>query len=860
MATMMTMETHRVVSETRNLMIWASQTWPCGANSFQHLHQTILFHMKRSAQTLPALERDHNRLVGDNRKLQTENQELDDKLSTLDRAREKLQVEIKDGKKMIANHLRTVDSYGANNSRLKEELGKAREFQKLAPSRDDLVASVSRLEEELHTTRERLKFTVDCKRTVTDTNEELKKDLEGAQARETITNELNNLIYAQRKTFEVARYILEREKGVFETGMKYTKEREDEALRDLDVAKRDRDTNIAEVDRLNISNQELSRRLCEQGQSQLEAMRDLDINTAEVDRLNISNQDLSRTLCEQEQAQLEANTSRNAVEDRCRTLQDELTCATASLEDLKVKLDEADQACSQTDLELSILRKRLGEEVKTTRELTILMEDEKGESKARLEEEQTKSTESQTRHDRLTKELEDSDATVQRLESELSTWRKRLDDEVITTAELTSLMEEEKSESKTRLEEEQTKSTESKTRQDQLTKQLAESEATVQRLVSELKAALAQGTTFEKAKADSDATVQRLESGLEVALAQVAAFEKEKADLSADLDNSKSCEQRFEEELAEYARSTDLLHAESDRLSQKIKDLKEKEKTEDEKMTSLRGRVQELESALENSQHHAATSDRAKSALVGELDSAREREGAMDKALASHRDEMTALKTDHSKTTQQLEILRKELEDVETRANAPQSPSDGNLIDLNRIMAFDKTDEPTNDTMASCIRTQRQSKDQRRGSVDISSRNQSDAAEELTNEARTKPTPTALRPEEILHKQPPLSLPAVEKASAVTKSPTSPPLSQPLAKTGHKTTSTSKANEGVVRASIPSFEPDPMAAAVHGDIPDPTPLNKKHAREADCDEQAEVKMSKRARRRKRHRESLGVPE
>lgn len=51
-----------------------------------------------------------------------------------------------------------------------------------------------------------------------------------------------------------------------------------------------------------------------------------------------------------------------------------------------------------------------------------------------------------------------------------------------------------------------------------------------------------------------------------------------------------------------------------------------------------------------------------------------------------------------------------------------------------------------------------------------------------------------------------------------------------------------------------------MAATVYDDATDPTPLNKKHARAVDCDEQVEAKMSKRARRRKRHRESYGVPE
>jgi hypothetical protein len=239
--------------------------------------------------------------------------------------------------------------------------------------------------------------------------------------------------------------------------------------------------------------------------------------------------------------------------------------------------------------------------------------------------------------------------------------------------------------------------------------------------------------------------------------------------------------------------------------------------------------------------------------LREELKSAREREGGLDQAHALHNDEMAALKTDHSKMSQQLEILRKELEYAERRADTPQSPSDGILLDLKHKTTLDKANESTNDTTASCICMQRQFKDQRRGPVDVS-RKPSDVAEELTK-IPTRPTPTTtLRPEKTLYKQPPL--PAAEKHSAVTKSPTSPPLSQSLAKPGHKTTSTPG---GVTQASVPSSRPDPTVAAAHGDVSDPTPLSKKHARAADCDEQADPKMSKRARRRKRHRESLGLP-
>lgn len=735
MATQISMDIHRVASETRNLMTWASQTWPVGADSFEHLYQAIVYHIKCSSQTLPAVERDRNRLVGGNRELQAEKQKLDDEVSTLDRECKTLQDEVKDGKKMISNHLRTIDSYMANNSYLREELGKARELQKLTPSHDDLVASVSRLEEELHTTRERLKFTVDCKKTVTDINEELKNDLKGVQA---VTNDFNNLINAQRKEHELARSFLEREKGAFETGLKYTKAREDLANRHLHVAYRELQT----------------------------AKHGIADKIAGLERLRISNQDLSRRLREQERVQLEADYNRNAAEDRCRTLQDGMSGATASLEGLKVKAEEAEQACSQAELEVATLQRQLGDEVKTTTELTSLIEQQQGESKARLEEEQTKSRESKAQQDRLATELTDSDATVQRLESELK-----------------------------------------------------------------------------------------------AALFQVTVLEEEKADLSADLDASKSSGQHFEGELVEYTAATELLNAESERLLQDIEVLKERAKIENKKMTSLRGRVQELESALENSHQHATTSERAKSELMEELDSAREREAALEQALALHNNGMAALKTDHATMSQQLEILGKKLEYAERRADTPQSPSDGILLDPKHKTALDKANESTNDTSASCICMQRHSKDQRRVPVDAS-RKPSDAAEDLTK-SPTRPAPaTTLRPEEILHKQP--ALPVVEEASAATKSPTSPPLgqslsrplSQSLAKPRCKTTSKSG---GVIQASVPPSKPDPTVAAAHGDASDLTLLNKKHARAADCDEQAEPKSSKRARRRKRHRESLGLP-
>jgi hypothetical protein len=370
-------ENHWVLMQAKELLDWATQTFPRSTNANEHLYRALSYHIQCSSQALPALKNDYNCLVFETLKLRAENKKLNDKVSTLHRECETLQDEVEDGKKIIANHVLTIDSYMENNSHLKEELRKVRERQNFAPSHDDHIASVSRLEEELYNARERLS-------TETATKEDITKELEGAREREAITSMFNIAINGQRKDHEDARYTLEHEKGALETGLKHTMAREDAAKCKLDVT-----------------------------------MRDLDIRIAEVGRLITSNTDLSRRLCEQEQARLEADTSRKAAEDHCRALQDDLSGATTFMEDLKTKAEEVGQARSQAELEVSTLQKQLDDEVKTTTELTVLVEQEKGESKARLEEEQTKLRESQVQQGLSTKELADSDATVQRLNSEL---------------------------------------------------------------------------------------------------------------------------------------------------------------------------------------------------------------------------------------------------------------------------------------------------------------------------------------------------------------------------------------------------------------------------------------------------------
>jgi hypothetical protein len=407
-------------------------------------------------------------------------------------------------------------------------------------------------------------------------------------------------------------------------------------------------------------------------------------------------------------------------------------------------------------------------------------------------------------------------------ESEALTLQKRLGDEVERRTESTTLLEQEKRELEARFEEGQTNSTESQARH-----------------------------------GSSGAIVQRLESELNAALSQATASEGEKADLSADLDRFKSCEQKFKEELAEFTRAIDLLNAESEVLLEKIDDLKVQKRADDETFTNLRGTVQELESALADSHDHAATSERDKSELILELDSTRERERALDKALALHRDEMAALRTDHLNNSQQLDLLRKEvgsnLPDPEVGINTPQSPSKGNPLNSKREIPGE-TNVSKNDTTASCVSPHRRSQDPRRDSADAQ-RGPSDAAETLTKHP-TRSTSTALQPKETLPKQP--SSPRVIE-NPVIKASTPPPYIRRPTKETHETNSTPDANRSITQANVPSpSKPDIKAAAGNGDAPDPTLLNKKHARAADCDDQTGSKMSKRARRRKRHRESLGV--
>jgi chromosome segregation ATPase len=567
-----------------------------------------------------------------------------------------------------------------------------------------------------------LRVTTDANKRALDKNETLERELRKAQERRTIAMKL---MKGQMEKLERKQETWDGEKGILETGLECTKAREEAAKRSLDVAK-----------------------------------SDLDIKIAEVDRLTVSNQDLLRRLDAGEQAQLEADTSRQAVEDRCRALKDELSGAVTLLEGSKSKAEEADQAFSEALSEVSSLQQQLGDQLKTMTVTTTLMEQQKHELEAKLEYEHNKSTELQMQQDRLTKEV-----------------------------------------------------------------------------------------------ADSCTKVQRLESALEEALVWATAFEKENTDLSSDLDRSQACAQHLRKVLDEHAVATELLNDDCKRLLQQIGVLKEKASTDDDKMTSLRGKLQELESALDNSQAQATTSEREKTELTGELDSARERNGALDKALTLHDEEMAALKTDHSKISQQLELLRDELKSAEVRTNTLPSPSNSTLLDPKREATPDKANESMSDTTASCIGLQPQPNDQRRDSADVQ-RKPSDAVETLTKNA-TRQRFTALQPEEILHKQSP-SPPVIDHC-AVAKSSASPLHSQGLTKATPKTKGASKANEGVIQAIVSSPKPDLIAVAAHGEAPDPTPLNKKHARAADCDDLTEPKMSKRARRRKRHRESLEVP-
>jgi chromosome segregation ATPase len=482
MNTQVPADIHWALMQARRLLDWATQTFPGSQNANEHLYRALSYHIHCSSQAFPLLQNDHNRLVYDNLKLQAGNQKLNDKISALDRECETLQGEVEDGNKTIASHLRTVNDCMANNSHLKEELRKVRDRQKLAPSHDELV----RLEKELYNVREHLS-------TVKDSNEDITNELEGAREREAITNKLNNLIDGQTKDREIAQKTLEGEKGALELGLKHTKAREDAANCKLEAAK-----------------------------------RDLDITIAEVDCLTTSNEDLSRRLCEQERAQTEAGISLKAAEDRCRTLQDELSGCTASLEDLEAQAEESDQARSRAELEVSSLQKRLDDEAKTTTELAFSMEQEKSESKVKLEEEQTKLTESQAQQDRLTAELADSDATVQRLESELKT----------ALVEVTAF-EQEKAELSPELDR-------LKACEQHLRKELAEHDVATkllhtesERLLQKIDVLKVEADTRDEETTSLRRKIQQLESALESSHTQTATSEKEKMELREELDSAR---------------------------------------------------------------------------------------------------------------------------------------------------------------------------------------------------------------------------------------------------------------------------------------------------------------------------------
>jgi chromosome segregation ATPase len=511
-------ENHWVLMQAKELLDWATQTFPRSTNANEHLYRALSYHIQCSSQALPALKNDYNCLVFETLKLRAENKKLNDKVSTLDRECETLQDEVEDGKKIIANHVLTIDNYMENNSHLKEELRKVRERHNFAPSHDDHIASVSRLEEALYNARQRLS-------TATATKEDIAKELEGAREREAITSMFNIAINGQRKDHEDARYTLEHEKGALETGLKHTMAREDAAKCKLDVT-----------------------------------MRDLDIKIAEVGRLITSNADLSRRLCEQEQARLETDTSRKAAEDHCRALQDDLSGATTLMKDLKTKAEEVGRARSQAELEVSTLQKQLDDEVKTTTELTVLVEQEKGESKARLEEEQTKLRKSQVQQHLLTQELADSDATVQRLNSELE----------VALAQVSAL-EAEKANMSTDL-------NRSKSCEQTLHKALAE-EAEAKALLDTDCHRLSQQVVVLAEKSDARGEglaslreqVQQLRSALKDSYARTTTFEKDNKELVGALDSAREeHEEALTTALERHSEETDLLKTDHSKLTREL--------------------------------------------------------------------------------------------------------------------------------------------------------------------------------------------------------------------------------------------------------------------------------------------------
>ena len=509
------------------LVTLGMRTWPGSDKGLVLLHQSLLYHIQQSTNTLPKLQQDIYRLDQDSRGLQAQMQNLTNELSEMERVCDKLQDEAQEGQRKIDYHVRHADTVTASNSELKEELRKACERQEIATSHDDLVATVSRLEEELSKLREREKHAIDLKERTIEDNKELKKDLEGAQGRENIIKKHNTELNAQRMNRDRERDILKGEKELLETRLEDTKGREDAAQRNLD-------DKIAKVASLNVSNQDISQRLRAQNRARL----DMDFRHADA-------------------------------EDRCRDLQDELSEAKKALKDQETKARDADQACSQAKLEESTLQKQLDDQLKIVMGLKALMEEQKRKLDAKMEDEQAKLTASQKLQDWLTKEVADCHAAVKQFESAR--------ENALANA---TAFEKERTELSRDL-------NHSRSRERRLRRALAEdSKATAvlkadcQRLSQQV------GILKDKSGVQNEELerirekAQQLESDLKNSHSQPSASEREKAELTGALDCARGREQTLEKALKDALARHDggmaLLRADHSALSQQVELSKEK--------------------------------------------------------------------------------------------------------------------------------------------------------------------------------------------------------------------------------------------------------------------------------------------
>jgi hypothetical protein len=245
---------------------------------------------------------------------------------------------------------------------------------------------------------------------------------------------------------------------------------------------------------------------------------------------------------------------------------------------------------------------------------------------------------------------------------------------------------------------------------------------------------------------------------------------------------------------------------------------------------------------MEDSHSRPAACDREKTELIEALDSARESEEALEKALAHQNEEATLLKADHSKLSRRLELLSEKLRATLQSANRHKRKAGERLerLDKTNGSVADKTDSSINSP-------RRSSKNHRRDSA-------SNTLKQLDTEAST-----ASRPEQRLRPHP--TPPAVETLPTVSCPPTPPSQTQKPANSAHNPERPGGSIGTVIQADIPSPKPDSTAVAIHAEAPGQRPVNKKkHARAADADDQESKSQSKRARRRKRHRQALKVGE